>query len=51
MGIQGELVEPTPGPATFQQYMHVYHEMHDKPTHERLQNDLVEHMWTHLGNQ
>ena len=47
----GELIEPTLGLATFQEYLHVRHEMRDRPTHDRLQNDLVEHMWTHLGNQ
>ena len=48
---EGELVEPTPGPATHDQYSDVYAEMRDKPLHERLQNDLIEHMWIHLGNQ
>ena len=46
-----ELVAPTPGPVTYEQYSDVYAEMRDKPLHERLQNDLIEHMWTHLGNQ
>ena len=48
---EGELVAPTPGLATDQQFSDVYAEMRDKPVHERLQNDLIEHMWVHLGNQ
>ena len=48
---QGELVEPIPGPASFQEYLHVLDEMTDKLTHIQLQNDLVEHVWTHFGNQ
>ena len=48
---QGQLVEPIPRPATFQQYLHVLDEMQDKLTHIQLQNDLVEHVLTHFGNQ
>ena len=48
---QGEFVEPIPGPASFQEYLHVLDEMTDKVTHIQLQKDLVEHVWSHFGNQ
>lgn len=48
---QGELVEPIPRTASFQEYLHVLDEMTDKLTHIQLQNDLVEHVWTHFRNQ
>ena len=38
-------------PATFEQFTQFHHDMRDWETHVQLQNDLVEHMWTHVGNQ
>jgi hypothetical protein len=48
---QGENVAPQPGPpADLVDFLAVHHEMRDKATHIRLQKDLVQHMWNHLGN-
>jgi hypothetical protein len=49
---QGENVEPLhQGPATFEQFAQFHREMRDWHTHLNLQNDLVEHVWDHIGNQ
>ena len=49
---QGENVVPDHGvAATFEQFIQFHEDMRDWETHVRLQNDLVEHMWTHVGNQ
>ncbi|XP_073362378.1 uncharacterized protein [Aegilops tauschii subsp. strangulata] len=49
---QGENVEPLhQEPATFEQFAQFHHELRDWHTHLDLQNDLVEHVWTHIGNQ
>ncbi|XP_071680521.1 uncharacterized protein [Lolium perenne] len=49
---QGDLVAPEPGPPTdLVDFLHVHHELRDLATHSRLQNDLVQHMWNHVGNQ
>jgi hypothetical protein len=49
---QGINVEPQHAdPATFAQFMEFHHEMRDWQTHRQLQDDLVEHMWAHVGNQ
>ena len=48
---EGELVALTPGPVSHDKSSDLYAEMRDRTQHERLQNDLIEHMWTHFGNQ
>ena len=49
---QGEYVEPEqPPPATFDQFVHFHRELRDWRTHVQLQDDLLEHMWTHIGNK
>nr|XP_020171088.1 uncharacterized protein LOC109756649 [Aegilops tauschii subsp. strangulata] len=49
---QGENIEPLhQDPATFEQFAQFYREMRDCHTHLNLQNDLVEHVWDHIGNQ
>ena len=37
--------------ATFEQFTQFHEDMRDWETHVQLQNDLVEHMWAHVGNQ
>jgi hypothetical protein len=45
------LTEPQPEPpASFENFMKVHNEMRDSATHNQFQLDLVEHMWTFLGN-
>ena len=39
------------GGATFAEFVEFHHKMRDWNTHMQLQNDLVEHMWIHVGNQ
>ena len=48
---RGDLVEPTPGLSTFEEFLHTNHEIHDGATHKTLQADLVKHIWAHRGNQ
>ena len=49
---QGENVVPEHGvTATFEQFTQFHEDMRDWKTHVQLQNDLVEHMWTDVGNQ
>ena len=49
---QGENVVPEHGvAATFEQFTQFHEDMRDWETHVQLQNDLVEHMWAHVGNQ
>ena len=48
---QGTNVVPEHVPATFAQFIQFHNEMRDYQTHIQLQDDLVEHMWTHVGNQ
>ena len=38
-------------PATIEQFAQFHREMRDWHTHVNLQNDLVEHVWDHIGNQ
>ena len=38
------------GAATFAQFIEFHHQMCDCETHIQLQDDLVEHMWAHVGN-
>jgi hypothetical protein len=45
---QEELVAPQGGPASFQDILHVHHEVRDQTVHNQLQSDLVEHMWMHV---
>ena len=47
---QGDLVEPLAGASNWEQFIHNTVEIRDKDTHNRLQKDLVEHMWAHVGN-
>jgi hypothetical protein len=42
---QGELVAPHPEAATFEMFLHVHEEIHDRATHDQLQKDLIEHQW------
>ena len=39
------------GAATFAVFTQVHHQMRNWETHIQLQDDLVEHMWAHVGNQ
>nr|XP_045088218.1 uncharacterized protein LOC120972788 [Aegilops tauschii subsp. strangulata] len=49
---QGENVEPLhQEPATFEQFVQFHRELRDWHTHLDLQNDLVEHVLSHIGNQ
>ncbi|XP_040249337.2 uncharacterized protein [Aegilops tauschii subsp. strangulata] len=49
---QGENIEPLhQDPAIFEQFAQFHREMCDWHTHLNLQNDLVEHVWDHIGNQ
>ena len=49
---QGDNVEPLhQEPATFDQFCQFHRELRDWHTHKALQNDLVEHVWEHIGNQ
>ncbi len=49
---QGENVVPEYGVAAiFEQFTQFHKDMRDWETHMQLQNNLVEHMWTHVGNQ
>jgi hypothetical protein len=48
---QGELVEPAAGLASWEQFMHATESLHDLHIHDRLQTDLIEHIWTFAGNQ
>ena len=49
---QGENIEPLhQDPAKFEQFVQFHPELHDWQTHLDLQNDLVEHVWSHIGNQ
>lgn len=38
-------------PATFEQFVEFHRELRDWHTHVQLQDDLVEHVCTHIGNQ
>nr|XP_020186936.2 protein ALP1-like [Aegilops tauschii subsp. strangulata] len=49
---QGENIEPLhQDPTTFEQFVQFHRELRDWHTHLNLQNDLVEHVWDHIGNQ
>ena len=37
--------------ATFEQFTQFHEDMRDWGTHVQLQNDMVEYMWAHVGNQ
>ena len=47
---RGDLVEPLAGASTWEQFIHSTVEIRDRETHNRLQKDLVEHMWAHVCN-
>jgi hypothetical protein len=38
-------------PAMFQEFLVVHHEIRDGTTHIQLQDDLAEHLRSHVGNQ
>jgi hypothetical protein len=46
---QGELVAPHLEIATFEEFLHVHEEIHDRATHDQLQKDLNEHQWALAG--
>jgi hypothetical protein len=48
---QGELAEPAAGVASWEKFMHVTENLHDRYIHNRLQTDLIEHICTFAGNQ
>ena len=49
---QDENIEPLhQDPTTFEQFAQFHREMRDWHTNLNLQNDLVEHVWDHIGNQ
>jgi hypothetical protein len=48
---QDEFAEPASGVASWEQFMHVTESLHDRHIHDRLQTDLIEHIWTFAGNQ
>ena len=53
-GFQFQLINVVPQhakPATFAQFIKFHHQMCDWEIHIQLQEDLVEHMWAHVGNQ
>jgi hypothetical protein len=45
---EGELVEPQPGALSWVLFLHMHHTLRDRTTHDRLQADLVKHMWIHV---
>jgi hypothetical protein len=47
---QGELAEPAAGMASWEQFMHVTKNLHDCHIHDRLQTDLIEHIWIFAEN-
>ena len=47
---QGQLVEPQ-GPFSFEQFFDFHRDICEKQSHNQLQNDLVEHVWQHYGDQ
>jgi hypothetical protein len=47
---QGELVAPNPVPSSLQEFLHTHHEIRDRATHLVLHEDLVKHIWIHVGN-
>jgi hypothetical protein len=48
---QGELAEPAAGVASWEQFMLATENLHDRYIHDRLQIDLIEHIWIFAGNQ
>jgi hypothetical protein len=36
--------------ADFRAFLSIHHEIHDELVHQQLQDDLVEHLWTRIGN-
>jgi hypothetical protein len=39
------------GVASWKQFMHIIETSHDRHIHNRLQTDLIEHIWAFAGNQ
>jgi hypothetical protein len=48
---QGELAVPAVGVASWEQFMHVTENLQDRHIHDRLQNDLIDHIWTFARSQ
>ena len=49
---QGHNIVPEhEGAATFAQFTQFHHQMRNRETHIQLEDDFVEHMWAHVGNQ
>jgi hypothetical protein len=48
---QVELVEPLGGEASWKYFLQMHNSFRDRTTHNHLQADFVEYMWTHVGNQ
>jgi hypothetical protein len=48
---QGELAEPAAGGASWEQFMHFTENLYDCHIHDRLQTDLIENIWSFVGNQ
>jgi hypothetical protein len=40
-----QLVKPKAGPASWDEFPHVHHMIHDQDSHNQLQVDLIEHQW------
>jgi hypothetical protein len=47
---EGDLVAPNPGPTSFQDFHHAYHDIRDRATHHALLEELVNHIWIHVEN-
>jgi hypothetical protein len=44
------MVAPNPGLAPFKDFLHANHEIQDQATHHALHEDLLNHIWIHVGN-
>jgi hypothetical protein len=40
------MIAPHPEATTFEEFLHVHQEIHDRTTHNQLQKDLIKHQWT-----
>ena len=48
---QGPLIQPLHIPQEFEAFVQAHRELRDGETHQRLQDDLVEHIYQFVGNQ
>ena len=48
---QGPLIQPLHIPQEFEAYLQAHREIRDGETHQRLQDDLVEHVYEFVSNQ